>query len=177
MTQPATAADIALPDRTLIRGFLDGDEAAFGVLYHRHTPRLRMIVRRLLGPHTADVDEVVQETWLAGCRGLHGFNGTGQFATWLTTIGIRAARDRLRLPMWSDTELADDVAARPAPATATVVDLERAMARLPDHQRAVLVLHDVEGFTHEEIGTQLGVTTGTSKATLSLAPARRCSAC
>jgi RNA polymerase sigma-70 factor (ECF subfamily) len=50
-----------------------------------------------------------------------------------------------------------------------MIDLERALAALPDHQRVVVVLHDIEGFTHEEIGEQLGVATGTSKATLSRA--------
>jgi RNA polymerase sigma factor (sigma-70 family) len=50
-----------------------------------------------------------------------------------------------------------------------MIDLERALASLPDHQRLVVVLHDVEGFTHEEIGAQLGLATGTSKATLSRA--------
>jgi RNA polymerase sigma factor (sigma-70 family) len=68
--------------------------------------------------------------------------------------------------MWREADLPDEIIAPAAPPAATVIDLERAIARLPNHQRAVVVLHDIEGFTHEEIGAQLGVAEGTSKATL-----------
>jgi len=158
-----------LTDAALITRFLGGDELAFRALHARHTPRLRMVVIRLLGSGHADVDDVVQETWLAGCRGLHGFNGSAQFSSWLTTIGVRAAATRFKAPSNGHTDCLDNVPAPAAPAAATVIDLERAIARLPDHQRAVVVLHDVEGFTHDEIATQLGVAQGTSKATLSRA--------
>jgi RNA polymerase sigma factor (sigma-70 family) len=158
-----------LPDAALIRRFLDGDEAAFRALYQRHTPRLRMIVQRLLGPRRDEADDVVQETWLAGCRGLHRYQGEAQFSSWLTTIGVRAAYARFDAHRELESELFDDAAFAPPDGSATVIDLERALARLPHHQRAVVVLHDVEGYTHEEIAAQLGVAPGTSKATLSRA--------
>jgi RNA polymerase sigma-70 factor, ECF subfamily len=159
-----------MPDTVLIGRFLDGDEAAFRALYRRHTPRLRMVVLRLLAHREADADDVVQETWLAGCRSLHSYRGEARFGTWLTTIGIRAAARRLEL---GDEPPSDDaiVAIEAAPPLGERIDLERALAMLPDHQRAVIVLHDVEGFTHEEIARQLGVATGTSKGTLSRARA------
>ena len=169
MTLPALL--FSLGDTALIRRFLDGDEQAFRALYRRHTPRLRMIVARLLGPRRDEVDDVVQEAWLAGCRGIHRYNGDAKFASWLTTIGIRAAYARFSPANGVEVELSDDLllAGREGDDVATTVDLERALDRLPDHQRAVVVLHDVEGFTHEEIAQQLGIAPGTSKATLSRA--------
>ena len=159
-----------LPDTLLLRRFLDGDELAFRALYRRHTPRLRALVFRMMG-HRAEAEDVLQETWLSACRGIHTFRGESQFSTWLTTIGIRAVHARFRRsPAEALVDLPDDLRASSPPAAHhAAIDLERAIARLPDHQRMVLVLHDVEGFTHEEIGHRLEVATGTSKATLSRA--------
>jgi len=158
-----------LSDDALIHRFLDGDERAFRQLYERHTPRLKRTLERLLGARMEEVDDVVQETWLAGCRGLHGFRGHAKFSTWLTSIGVRATLNHLTRSARRETPLEEDV---PTPAgieSGVMVDLESALAALPDHQRMVVVLHDVEGFTHDEIAEQLGVAPGTSKATLSRA--------
>jgi RNA polymerase sigma-70 factor (ECF subfamily) len=163
-----TALD-QLADAGLIRRFLAGDEQAFRALYRRHSPRLRMIVLRLLGGRRSEADDVLQETWLAACRGLHGYRGDAMFSTWLTTIGLRAARHRLAQARPEEAELMDELPAPNVSLPHAAIDLERAIDQLPDHQRVVLVLHDIEGFTHEEIGRQLGVATGTSKATLSRA--------
>src|SRR5262245_25107704 len=76
------APDREPPDAVLIRRFLDGDERAFRTLYERHTPRLTMVVRRLLGFRQQEGDDVVQETWLAACRGIHAYRGDGQFSAW-----------------------------------------------------------------------------------------------
>jgi RNA polymerase sigma factor (sigma-70 family) len=160
-----------LSDAALIARFLGGDEGCFRALYHRHTPRLRMLILRLLWRNEAEADDVVQDAWLAGCRGMHRFRGDAAFATWLATIAVRIARNHLTIPRHDDDD-AIDIVADPAPfSPAARIDLERAIDRLPDHQRAILVLHDVEGFTHAEIGTHLGVPVGTSKATLSRARA------
>jgi len=157
------------PDTTLIRRFLKGDERAFRELYERHTPRLKMTVRRLLGRLGPDVDDVVQDTWLAGCRGIQSYRGDAKFSSWLTSIAARTVYAQLSRRNGRETDLRDDVADVNVGAPASSVDLERALAALPDHQRVVVVLHDVEGFTHEEIAEQLGMATGTSKATLSRA--------
>jgi RNA polymerase sigma-70 factor (ECF subfamily) len=128
-----------------------------------------MIIWRLLGTRREETDDVVQDTWLAGCRGMHRYNGDAKFSSWLTTIGIRAAYSRCAIPLHDEMELFDVADDSPSDGPATAIDLERAFTRLPAHQRAVVVLHDVEGFTHEEIAQQLGVALGTSKATLSRA--------
>lgn len=170
LVRVTTSALAELPDSVLIRRFLRGEEAAFRALYGRHTPRLRMIVWRLLGAARRDeVDDVVQETWLAGCRGIHRYAGDAKFSSWLTTIGIRTAYSRFSRCSDAETELFDDLPAPSGPGPASVIDLERALSRLPDHQRAVVVLHDVEGFTHDEIAQQLGIAAGTARAMLSRA--------
>jgi len=158
-----------MPDTELIRRFLRGDESAFRALYRRHTPRLRATLLRLLGLRLDQADDAVQETWLGACRGIQAFRGEAQFSTWLITIGIRTARRQFLSGTATEVDMPVDV---PAPLGVTapiLIDLERAIAALPGHQRAVLVLHDVEGFTHAEIGHQLGMAEGTSKATLSRA--------
>jgi RNA polymerase sigma-70 factor (ECF subfamily) len=157
------------PDSALIRRFLDGDEGAFRALYQRHTPRLRMVICRLLGAHRDDADDLVQETWMRGCRGIHGFNGDAKFATWLTTIGVRAVYSRFSRHSLDEDPMIDELPEPPRGDPGLAIDLERIIAMLPDHQRAVVVLHDIEGFTHQEIARQLGVAPGTSKATLSRA--------
>jgi RNA polymerase sigma-70 factor (ECF subfamily) len=158
-------------DAVLIRRFLDGDERAFRELYDRHTPVLKMTLQRLLGRRWQDADDVVQETWLAGCRGIHGYRGDAKFSTWLTTIGVRIVLAHLARHSLRDMELLVDLPAPERPPASVAIDVERALRELPDHQRVVVILHDLEGFTHEEIGEQLGIAAGTSKATLSRARA------
>lgn len=156
-------------DGALIRRFLDGDERAFRQLYERHTPRLKMTLLRMLGARRDDVDDVIQDTWLAGCRGLHGYRGDAKFSTWLTSIGVRTTLNHLTRTVRPADEPLGEVAAPMGAAPGSAIDLERAIAALPNHQRWVVVLHDIEGFTHDEIGEQLGMAAGTSKATLSRA--------
>ena len=131
-----------------------------------------MVIVRLLGAtRRAEVDDVVQETWLAACRGLHRYAGDAKLASWLTTIGIRTAYARFNRAAEIETDLLDDLPAPDGPGPAAAIDLDRALSQLPDHHRMVVVLHDVEGFTHDEIARHLGMATGTSKAMLSRARA------
>lgn len=162
---PPAAADRALADALL----LHRDEGAFRELYHRHTPRLHQFVLRIVGGAEADAEDVVQETWIRAVEKLDGFRWEAQFATWLTGIGLNVARGLLRRQgQWevpADPEMPEGW--RPPPPDGERIDLERAIALLPAGYRTVLVLHDVEGYTHEEIGKRLGVTAGTSKSQLS----------
>lgn len=158
-----------LSDSVLICRFLAGDDLAFRALYQRHTPRLRMVVWRLLGTRREETDDVIQETWMAGCRAMHRYSGEAKFASWLTTIGIRRAQSRWSIPIEQSQESFDVADSAQADGPATAIDLERAIKRLPDHQRAVVVLHDIEGYTHQEIASQLSIALGTSKVTLSRA--------
>ena len=158
-------------DADLIGRFLGGDERAFRLLYERHTPRLKMTLFRMLGRIDHSVEDVVQETWLAGCRSMHTFRGEAKFSTWLTTIGVRIAIGELRRHRPAK-ELDEKLVAHDRnPRTDAALDVERALARLPDRDRLIVVLHDLEGLTHEQIGGLLDIAAGTSKATLSRARA------
>jgi len=159
-------------DATLIAAVRDrSDELAFRHLYRRHTPRLLMFTMRVLGGSERDAEDVVQETWITACDKLDSFRGDAAFATWLTGIGLNTARNHLRRAGRRET-LDLDTVAEPATRPATheaCIDLERAIELLPDGCRAILVLHDVEGWPHREIGRVLGISDGTSKSQLSAA--------
>jgi RNA polymerase sigma-70 factor (ECF subfamily) len=146
----------------------EGDEAAFRELYRRHTPRLFPLVLRLVGGGEMDAEDVVQEAWIRATAGLKRFRGDSSFGTWLIAIGLNAARDHLRRRgKWAGTEDVEQLEiAVPPVAHGQRLDLERAIGMLPPGCRTVLVLHDVEGFTHEEIARQLGIAVGTSKSQL-----------
>ena len=160
----------AVSDRRLADAVLrDGDKLAFREpADHRHTPRLYAFTLRLLGGAEAEAEDVVQETWLRATGALADFRWGSKLETWLTGIALNLCRETFRrrsrrgeTPWWDGA-----APARPPGRHEDRVDLERAIAALPDGYRAVLVLHDVEGFTHEQIGAQLGITAGTSKSQL-----------
>ncbi|HWK89939.1 MAG TPA: RNA polymerase sigma factor, partial [Longimicrobium sp.] len=144
-------------------------ERAFRELYARHTPRLFQFVLRIVGGSEHDAEDVVQETWIRATEALATFRWEAAFSTWLTGIGLNVARGLLRKRGRWQTVGEDEAPEpwRPAPADGDGIDLERAVAALPTGYRTVLVLHDIEGFTHEEIGERLGIAPGTSKSQLS----------
>jgi RNA polymerase sigma-70 factor (ECF subfamily) len=148
-----------------------GSESAFRELYGRHTPRLLRFVRRVLGRAGDDAEDVVQETWIRAVEGLAGFRGEARIGTWLTGIGLNVARMHLRkLGRWRGfLEVVRPEAGAPALSHEERMDLECVLAHLPDGQRTVLLLHDLEGYTHGEIGEMLGIAEGTSKSQLSAA--------
>lgn len=162
---PLSSAD----DRSLADAVAGaGDERAFRELYRRHAPALYQLVLRMLGGDTADAEDVVQETWIRAVRQLSKFRWESSLRTWLSAIGLNLARETLRKRARVRAEEFDErlgLAARPV-RDGERIDLERAIARLPNGYRAVLVLHDVEGFTHEEISRQLQIAVGTSKSQL-----------
>ncbi|HEY2956355.1 MAG TPA: RNA polymerase sigma factor [Candidatus Eisenbacteria bacterium] len=145
-----------------------GDERAFRELYRRHTPALYQLVLRMLGGMTADAEDVVQETWIRAVRQLTKFRWESSLRTWVSAIGLNLARETLRRRARTRTEELDKrLELRVAPVRdGERIDLERAIARLPNGYRTVLVLHDVEGYTHEEISRQLQIAVGTSKSQL-----------
>lgn len=157
------------PDRELVSRILNGgDEAAFRLLHDRHTPRLLRVARNLLADSTADPQDLVQESWIRAARRLNRFEWRSSLSTWLCGILINLVREEHRRQdrAWV-VELNDDVGPWPDPPDPVErLELERAIAGLPPGGRAVLVLHDVEGYTHQEIGEFLGISPGTSKSQL-----------
>lgn len=158
------------PDRELVEAFLrTRSERRFQVLFRRHTPALLGLVLRVSGAAREEAEDVVQEAWARAVRGLPAFRWESSLRTWLSGIAIRVWSERARRGRSRPEVGLDDIPepASPTPDLEVVrVDLERAVRGLDDDRRAVLVLHDVEGFTHEEIGGMLGIEPGTSRTRL-----------
>lgn len=158
-------------DRELVARVLrDASSAAFVGLYERHTPRLLRFITRISG--TADdayVADLLQETWIRGIKALPRFDWRSSLTTWLHGIALNVAREALRrdrLAITNGDATLADLPQRAQPSTEDRIDLERALRRLPEGRRMVLVLHDLEGYTHDEIAGVLGISTGTSKSQL-----------
>lgn len=153
----------------MIRRAGDGDARAVRALYERYAPRVYAVVRRIAGDDDLAQD-YAQEAWIRAIRALPTFRGDSRFSTWLHRIAVNAALQSIRR---SDTRarregpMPDAVPVDPKGGDPLLqTRLEEALDRLPDGMRQVLILHDVEGYTHEEIGEMLGVASGTSKSQL-----------
>ena len=162
-------------ERELIRRAAEGDARAIRALYDRYAPRVYAVVRRI----AADDDlaqDYAQEAWIRAIRALPTFRGDARFSTWLHRIAVNAALQALRKAETRTRR--EGPAPAQVPAAPTHSDtllrkrLEQALATLPEGMRQVLILHDVEGYTHEEIGDVLGVTSGTPKSQLFKARAK-----
>ncbi|MBI4543723.1 MAG: sigma-70 family RNA polymerase sigma factor [Gemmatimonadetes bacterium] len=146
-----------------------GDTGAFERLYRRHVARIHSLARRMLGP--GEADDATQEVFVRAWQKLGTFRGEAAFGTWLYRLAIRALLARRAALLLSRRRyLEGDVAlehtaARAAP-TELRLDFAAAVERLPAGARQVLVLHDVEGYRHDEIGSMLGISAGTSKSQL-----------
>lgn len=167
-------SDGQLRDRDLVAGFLRRrEERAFRELYRRHAPSLNQMIVRLVGKMNGDAEDVIQATWVRAIENLDGFRWDSTLRTWLTGIAINCSREFVRRRNRStSSELMDElVSAAPTRVNREInrIDLERAIASLPDGYREILVLHDIEGYTHEEIADFLEIDSGTSKSQLSRA--------
>ena len=163
-----SAHDTAVRDRSLVDRILaTGEERAFRALYRRHTPAIYQFALRSLGGHEAEAEDVVQEMWIRATEHLADFRWESTLRSWLTGIALNLCRGlfRRRDRNWLSLE-EELVPTAPPTHPESRLDLETALTALPDGFRAVLVLHDVEGFTHEEIADQLGIAAGTSKSQL-----------
>ena len=154
----------------LVREAQGGDVAAFEALYRQHVGRIHALCRRLGDAGRAE--ELTQEVFVKAWRRLDAFPGDYPFEGWLCRLAInlvltdnRSHRRRSRREAPAEDSTMEAHASLPAP-PGLALDLERAIEGLPPGARQVFVLHDVEGFRHEEIAKQLGLTAGTSKAQL-----------
>lgn len=159
----------------LIRQASDGDGRAIRALYERYSPRVFAVVRRIAGDDDLAQD-YAQEAWIRAIRALPTFRGDARFSTWLHRIAVNSALQALRK---SDTRekreapMPESLAVAPAAGDALLGRrLENALDELPARMRTVLILHDVEGYTHDEIGELMGVAPGTSKSQLFKARAK-----
>ena len=167
-----------MDDQQLIDRIRAGDPSAERALYDGHVDRVYRLVFRYVGePDVAE--DCVQETFIRAFDKLGDFRGDSALGTWLGAIAISTALNALRKrkrasgreAVWEEAET---VAAPRVPGVDPDLKtrLHEEIDRLPEGYRMVFLLHDVEGYTHEEIGTMLGVQSGTSKAQLFRARAR-----
>ncbi|MFT3754588.1 MAG: sigma-70 family RNA polymerase sigma factor [Pseudoxanthomonas sp.] len=169
-----TAEAAVVADHALARQAAAGDMSAFEALYRRHAGRVQGVIVRLVGAHGARAEDLAQEAFVRAWQALPQFRFESAFTTWLHRLAVNTAlmdlRSRRSGPRFDDDS--EDTLAGIGSAdtaghgTALLLDLERAVATLPPRARAVLVLHDVEGWKHEEIAAELAMAVGSSKAQL-----------
>lgn len=169
---PALAAAFgapASPDLADARLAAAGDMAAFERLYRRHLNRVHTLAGRMLA--WGDVEDVVQDVFIRCWERMGSFRGDAQFSTWLhrlavnVILGHRASAPVRRQQTHEGGDALGDIA-HEISGPENALDFEAAIARLPDGMREIFILHDVEGYKHEEIARTLGISPGTSKSQL-----------
>ena len=154
----------------VVRRAQAGDQDAFHTLYREHAGRVYALCLRLSGDRAA-AEELTQDVFVRVWQKLRTFRGESAFSTWVhrlaTNVALMAQRSRARrerrVNPVEDPAIYDRGV---APTAGARIDLDQALARLPNGAREVFVLHDVEGYGHAEIGRLLGIAEGTSKAQL-----------
>jgi RNA polymerase sigma-70 factor, ECF subfamily len=163
----AEADDIEAEPTALIAAAVGGDLTAFEKLYRQFAPRIYGLCFRLTGQREA-AEDCTQESFVAAWRALRGFEMRSRFSTWLQRIAIRTVLARRR-GLRAVREVGEPATGLPvvaAPDASPPLDLERAIATLPDGARHVLVLVGIYGYSHTEAAGVLGVAEGTCKAQL-----------
>ena len=171
VTAPTTLENAVPPasERADVSRAQNGDTRAFERLYRTHAARVFCLARRMIGSDLAG--ELTQDVFVRVWEKLKTFRGEAAFGTWLHRVAINVILHRRgvlrteRARLDEDEGALETVPARPG-TSEFGVDFEGAIGKLPSGARTVFVLHDVEGFKHEEIADLLGVTAGTSKAQL-----------
>jgi RNA polymerase sigma-70 factor, ECF subfamily len=156
-------------ERELVGLALEGDPRGFAGLVRLHQRRAYTVARSIVLSHE-DAEDAVQEGFLRAYQALDRFDPGQPFGAWVNRIVANAALDLARRKKVRNVEELSD--AMPSPFQDPAEDaelkarLKSALAKLPERSRAVVVLHDVEGFTHAEIGKLLGIPGGTARSDL-----------
>ena len=167
------AAGRRTDDMALVERCRRGELGAFEELYRAHSPRLYSLTLRMVG-NPADAEDLLQEIFLSAHRKLEGFRGEAALGTWLYRLATNQCLDYLRSRAAKTNHVTgsidDEIGLSDAGSrglgerTVARMDLERALAKLPEGARAAFVLHDVQGLEHREVAEALGVAEGTSKS-------------
>ena len=157
---------------TVVARARTGDPVALEAVYRAYEVPVYNLARRIC--RTAeDAEDVLQETFFEVCRSIGRYREEGSLWGWIRSIAASKALMRLRRNKYRDTdELHDEVVGSRREDTHLRMDLEAALERLSETSRAVVWLHDVEGYTHEEIAGMMGKTPSFSKSQLARAHAR-----
>lgn len=158
-----------MDDLALVEQFLQRrGEDAFRALYRAHTPALYALALRLAGGDRDEAEDLVQESWVRALTALRSFRAQSTLRTWLCGVLINVRRGRIRAE-WRIVDAPEVEPMTEWSGAEEGIDLEQAIAGLPEGARDVLVLHDVHGYTHREIADLLGIVEGTSKSQLNRA--------
>ena len=167
-------------DQLTVRRAIDGDERALRQLWMENAPHIDAVVLRLCGDRDLAAD-IAQEVWIQIFRALPSYRGDSQFGTWAHRIAVNRSLNALRKVRRIakiETDVEEDTAAAPDDPAAEsersfmAQSIDQAVQRLSPGARTVFLLHDVEGYTHEEIAQELGITPGGSKSQLFKARAK-----
>lgn len=172
---PEVAFDPNAPDLDLCRLAANGDLGAFEVLYQRYNRRTYSLCLRMTGSQT-EAEDLTQEAFIQLFRKVGSFRGESAFSTWLHRLTVNQVLMHFRRRSVKNEKTSEDgempeqaVHGTANPNKMPVVDriaLKKAIAELPNGYRRVFVLHDVEGFEHEEVARLMGISVGTSKSQL-----------
>jgi RNA polymerase sigma-70 factor (ECF subfamily) len=167
---PSAARDAEM---ALVERCRRGELGAFEEVYRAHSGRLYSLVLRMVG-NQSDAEDLLQDVFLAAHRKLDGFRGESALGTWLYRLATNQCLDYLRSKSARTGQLTDAMDDEPempdarsrgiAADRVAKMDLERALAQLPEGCRAAFLLYDVEGLEHREVADALGIAEGTSKS-------------
>jgi RNA polymerase sigma-70 factor, ECF subfamily len=164
-------------ESVIIQRAIGGDEAALRSLWTRHASHVDLVVRRLVGGDTDLAADIAQEVWIQIFRALPSYRGDSQFSTWAHRIAVNRTLNALRKVRRLEaieTEVEEDTAFVEMDTERSFLarSIDDAAAQLSPGARTVFMLHDVEGYTHDEIAERLGITSGGSKSQLFKARAK-----
>jgi RNA polymerase sigma-70 factor (ECF subfamily) len=174
---PATEADLddAAPDFELCQLAAAGNLSAFEIIYQRYHRRTYSLCLRMTNSQT-EAEDLTQEVFIQLFRKIGSFRGDSAFSTWLHRLTVNQVLMHFRRRSVKNEKVSEDgempeqtVVGSSNPSKMQVVDriaLKKAISELPKGYKNVFVLHDVEGFEHEEVARQLGISVGTSKSQL-----------
>ena len=163
-------------DFLTIQRAIEGDERALRALWSQHASHIDAVVRRLAGdPDLAE--DIAQEVWIQIFRALPTYRGESQFGTWAHRIAVNRTLNALRRTRRLtkiETDMEEETVAVEHTGDRAMLRsvIDAAAAQLSPGARTVFLMHDVEGYTHEEIATELGITPGGSKSQLFKARAK-----
>lgn len=162
-------------DLELARAAAAGDRNAFEVLYHRHNRRVYSLCLRMVG-NASEAEDLTQEVFIQLYRRIGSYRGDAAFSTWLHRLTVnqvlmRFRKKDIKFEVTTEEGILPVVAEKGSenPSTMPIIDqiaLDKAISELPTGYRTVFVLHDIEGYEHEEVAKMLGITAGTSKSQL-----------
>ena len=178
MSQQKTAAPKAASETQLIRHAQQGDEQAFAALFEMHKRRVYSLCLRMTG-NTAEAEDLTQEAFLQLFRKISTFRGESAFSTWLHRLAVNVVLMHLRKKGLQQISLDETDSSQDEPVKRDYGDndrrlsgsvdrigLSRAIAELPPGYRMVFVLHDIEGYEHNEIAEIMNCSVGNSKSQL-----------